>query len=87
MEQTLEFKITRMFRLEGNSNVKAFVDLALNESLLLKGIRIVDGKKGLFVSMPREKGKDGRWYDVVHLMSPMVKDQVNSLVLSAYSNA
>jgi len=87
MNGVTELKITRLHRLENGSNVKAFVDLAVDESLLLKGLRVVEGKKGLFVSMPREKGKDGRWYDVIHLMSPIIKDQISSLILSAYNNA
>ena len=86
MFQHLEFKITRMHRLETDSNVKAFVDLAVNESFLLKGIRVVQGKKGIFVSMPREKGSDGRWYEVVCLLDPIVKQKIFSLVLSEFNN-
>jgi len=81
----LEFKITRLHRLDANgSNLKAFADIAINESLLLKGLRIVEGKSGLFVSMPREKGKDGRWYETVHPMSKELKQDISSVVLSAY---
>lgn len=84
MENNLEFKITRLHRLEDGGNLKAFVDLVVNESLLLKGIRVVEGKSGPFVSMPKEKGKDSRWYETVHPVTKGVKDQISSVVLSAY---
>jgi stage V sporulation protein G len=86
MESDLKFKITRLHRIEGNSSVRAFVDVALNECLLLKGLRVVEGRKGLFVSMPREKGKDNRWYETIHPMSKQVKESISTTVLSAYHN-
>ena len=86
MSNELSFKVTRLHRIEGESSLKAFVDLALNESLLLKGLRIVQGKNGLFVSMPREKGKDERWYETVHPLSREIKLKISSIILSAYSD-
>jgi len=50
MNEELRFKVTRMHRIEGEGNLKAFVDVALNESLLLKGLRVVEGRKGLCIS-------------------------------------
>ena len=86
MINELSFKITRLHRFDGESSLKAFVDIALNESLLLKGLRIVEGRNGLFVSMPREKGKDNRWYETIHPLSKEVKEKITSVVLAAYSN-
>ena len=60
MDKKLEFKVERIYKLEGDGNTKAFVDLVINDGLLIKGLRIVNGQKGLFVSMPREQGKDSR---------------------------
>lgn len=86
MDSELKFKVTRLHRLDGASSIRAFVDVAINESLLLKGLRIVQGKNGLFVSMPREKGKDDKWYETIHPMSKQVKEEISSAILSAYNN-
>lgn len=86
MNGELSFKVTRMHRLDGEGSLKAYVDIALNESLLLKGLRIVEGRQGLFVSMPREKGKDNRWYETVHPMSKQVKELIANAILSVYNN-
>lgn len=76
--------VTRMHRLSDGGNLKAFVDVALNESFLLKGLRVVQGRKDVFVSMPREKGKDGRWYETVHPLTKDVKNALSKAVLDAY---
>ena len=64
-------EVKRVIRLDGNGTVKAFCDVAIGGAYLVKGVRVVEGKKGIFVSLPREQGKDGRWYDTV---APMTKD-------------
>lgn len=86
MANELSLKVTRLHRINGEGNLKAFADIALNESLLLKGLRIVEGRNGLFVSMPREKGRDNRWYETVHPLSKQVKEEIANAILSVYNN-
>jgi len=45
---------------------------------------VMDGKKGMFVSMPREQAKDKKWYDSVRCLTPEVKEEIASKVLAAY---
>ena len=43
----------------------------LGNGLGLYNLRVVDGQKGSFVAAPREKGKDGKYYNVYALyLSP-----------------
>lgn len=50
----------------GNSKTKAFVDLELNDTLVIKGLTLVEGKNGLFLSFPSTKGKKGKYYNSVY---------------------
>jgi stage V sporulation protein G len=84
MEKGLEFKITRLYRLETDGAMKAFVDVVVNDILLLRGLRIIEGKKGLFVSMPKQQGKDSRWYDTVRPLSKELREEISRVVLNAY---
>jgi stage V sporulation protein G len=79
-----EFSVKRLVKFDGNGSVKAYCDLAVGDLFLLKGLRVVAGKKGLFVSMPRQLGKDGKWYDHVVTLADDTKDAVNRVVLDAY---
>jgi stage V sporulation protein G len=82
----LDFKIIKIHRFEDGSRLKAFVDLGINDALLIKGIRIVEGEKGLFVSMPQEQGKDDKWYDRVRCLNNDVRQLISQKVLEAYEN-
>ena len=81
---TAEFSVKRLVKFEGNGSVKAYCDLAVGDLFLLKGLRVVAGKKGMFVSMPRQLGKDGKWYDHVVTLSDDTRKAVGQVVLAAY---
>jgi len=80
-ENTIQ--VSRIYRMDGDSKLKAFVDISL-AGIIVKGLRIVDGNKGLFVSMPRHQGKDGKWYSTVYPTTKELLKQLSDLVLTAY---
>lgn len=86
MSEQLELTVKRINRLEGEGTAKAFCDVAIAKAFLIKGIKVIEGKKGLFVSMPREQGKDGNWYDTVLPLSKEARQQVSEVVLEAYES-
>ncbi len=76
--------VKRVTRLNGEGTIKAFCDVAVGEAFLIRGVKVVDGKRGLFVSTPREQGKNGLWYDTVVPMTPQAKRRLSEIVLEAY---
>lgn len=79
-------KVERMFRFEeAGQPLKAFVDISIDNALLIKGLRIVQGQRGLFVSMPQEQGKDHRWYEIMRCMTSEIKEVLTAIVLSSYN--
>ena len=84
--QALDLEVKRITRFNGEGSVKAFCDVAIASSFLIKGLRVIDGKKGVFVSMPREQGKNGQWYDTVAPLTKQAREQLSQVVLSAYQS-
>lgn len=84
MSNTMTLSVKRINRLSGERTAKAFCDVAVGEAFLIKGVRVVEGKNGVFVSMPREQGKDGQWYDTVVPLTKEARRQLGEVVLSAY---
>ncbi len=84
MNDTLDFQVIRIHKLQNGKNVIAFVDLSVNDALVIKGLRIVKGSRGVFVTMPQEKGKNNRWYNTVDCLTKDVSSAVTQCVLSAF---
>ena len=79
-----QLSVQRLVKFDGPGSLKAFCDLTIEQQVLIKGLRVVEGKRGLFVSMPREQGKDHKWYDSVVLLTEEIKAAVTRVVLDAY---
>ncbi len=80
----LEFKVTRIHKFDGDGATKAMCDIAISDEFVIKGFRIIEGKKGLFVGVPREPGKDGKWYDKAFPTTAECREALNEAVISTY---
>ncbi len=88
MEQSMEIAVRRINKFEAApGSLRAFCDVEIGKTVLIMGIRVVEGKNGLFVSMPRRQGKDGNWYDRVIPLTREVRQQISQVVLAAYGSA
>ena len=71
----------------GDSNVKAIASANLDDCFAVKNIRVVEGKNGLFVSMPSYKGADGEYHDLCFPTTSEFRKLLNSAVADAYKQA
>lgn len=83
MAENQDLQVVRLYRLDGESKIKAFADVSIG-SFIVKGVKVLEGKNGLFISMPQEKSKDGKWYDTVFPSTKEARKSLNELVLEAY---
>ncbi|HLE68937.1 MAG TPA: septation protein SpoVG family protein, partial [Vicinamibacteria bacterium] len=54
----MEITEVRIFPVD-DDKLKAFVSIILDDCFVISDIKIIHGPKGLFVSMPSKKRKDG----------------------------
>ncbi len=80
----MDVRITRFVRFVNEGSLKAFCDVAIEGLVLIKGIRVVEGREGPFISMPRQQSKNGKWYDSVVLLTRELKSELARVVLDAY---
>ena len=83
---TPKLSVKRIVKFDGNGSLKAFCDLAVGEMFLIRSVKVIEGLKGLFVTMPREQGRNGQWYEVVGMLTKEVKTEVTRVVMEAYHN-
>ena len=75
-------KIDRLVDYEG-SKTKAFASVNIGNAFAIHGIKIIEGEKGLFVSMPQRK--DGEDYkDVFHPITAEAREELNKQIMDAY---
>jgi len=80
----MNIEVARIYRLDSEGSVKAFVDLQFGEEFLVLGFKVIDGKDGMFVGMPSQAGKNGRFYNTFLPLTDDIKQQITDLILGAY---
>lgn len=69
----------------GNSKTRAFIDLTLDDTLVIKGLTLVEGKEGLFLSFPSTKGKNEKYYNSVYSMDRDWLKQLQDACIKKYN--
>ncbi|MCX5716325.1 MAG: SpoVG family protein [Candidatus Omnitrophica bacterium] len=85
METSVKIEVDRIYRFDNGGQLKGFADIIIGGLFAVKGFRIVDGKKGLFISMPSEMGKDGTWYNTFKPITKEAQAELNKTVIDAYN--
>ncbi|PIQ83297.1 MAG: hypothetical protein COV75_08245 [Candidatus Omnitrophica bacterium CG11_big_fil_rev_8_21_14_0_20_63_9] len=83
----MSFRIRRFVIHGRESALRAFCDVAIEDRLLVKGIRVVEGRHGPFVSMPRQRTTRGTWYDSIVPLTRQAREELHRVVLEAYRQA
>jgi stage V sporulation protein G len=86
MQATAPFNNIRI-NLISKESLRALVTVKVADLLYLTGIRVIDGKKGLFVSMPSKKETSGDYKDIFFPASRDIRDQLQAAILEAYHGA
>jgi len=81
----MEITEVRIFPFQGSSNVKAYASLTLDDKVVVKGIRVVEGRNGLFASMPSRKVKDD-YYDIFFPITAEMREIIQEKVIEAYQS-
>lgn len=76
---------------DSNSKTVALATVTISDCLVLTGLKIVKGKKGMFVSMPQRKlskpDKNGNEYaDIFFPVTHDFREELNDVVLDAYDD-
>ena len=67
-----------------DEKLKAFVSIVFDQCFVVTDIKIIHGPKGLFVSMPSKKRKDGTFKDIAHPLNNQMRQYLEDKVLSVY---
>lgn len=69
---------------EKDARLKAFVNVTFDHCFAVRGMKVIEGPKGLFVSMPRRKRADGTSQDIAHPINKEMRSKLEAAVLSVY---
>lgn len=64
--------------------LKAYVSITIDNSFVVRDLKIIQGPNGLFVAMPSKKRKDGQYKDIAHPLNQETRDELEDIIFEAY---
>ena len=78
-------KITEIrISLRDDNKLKAFASITLDNCFVIRGLKIIEGAKGVFVAMPSRKRPDGTYQYVAHPINNETRDWMEDQIVLAY---
>ena len=64
--------------------LRGFANVTFDNAFVVRGMKIISGTNGFFVSMPSRKRPDGTHQDVAHPINNETRRMIENAVLDAY---
>lgn len=64
--------------------LKAYATMVFDECFIVRDMKVIKSDKGLFVSMPSRRKKDGSFKDIVHPLNSETRKIVEDRVIEEY---
>ena len=79
----MEITEVKVFPIQ-EEKLKAFVSIVFDHCFMVNDIKIIQGKDGLFISMPSRKKKNGEFKDIAHPLNRETRERMEKRILSEY---
>jgi stage V sporulation protein G len=79
----MEITEVKVFPIQ-EEKLKAFVSIVFDQCFMVNDIKIIQGRDGLFISMPSRKKKNGEFKDVAHPLNNETRRMIEDKVLAEY---
>ncbi len=80
-------KITEInINIRDEDKLKAFVNITFEDVFVVRGLKVIQGKNGLFVCMPSRKMMDGTYKDIAHPIDNEFRQVMETKILAEYND-
>lgn len=70
--------------LRDEEKLKAFASITFDDSFVVRGLKVINGAMGYFVSMPSRKRNDGTYQDIAHPINNEMRKEIEDKVLDTF---
>ena len=80
----MEITEVKVYPAKDDGRLKAYATIVFDNSFIIRDLKIIEGDKGFFVSMPSRKRKDGSFRDIVHPLNSETRRMIEDEIVKEY---
>jgi len=74
----------KVYPAKDSGRLKAYATVVFDNDFIVRDLKIIEGDKGLFVSMPSRRRKDGTFRDIVHPLNSGTRKMIEDNIVAEY---
>jgi len=64
--------------------LKAYATMVFDNCFIIRDLKVIESEKGMFVSMPSRRKKDGSFKDIVHPLNAQTRKMIEERVIEEF---
>ena len=81
----MEITEIKVFPTRDGGRLKAYATVVFDNCFIIRDLKVIEGHKGLFVSMPSRKRKDGTFRDIVHPLNAEMRSTIEEGIIEEFN--
>lgn len=79
----MEITEIKVYPVKDSGRLKAYATMVFDDCFIIRDLKVIEGDKGLFVSMPSRRRKDG-FRDIVHPLNSSTRTEIEDRIIAEY---
>ena len=67
--------------------LKAYATMVIDNCFIIRDLKVIQSEKGMFVSMPSRRKKDGSFKDVAHPLNQETRQLIEQRIIEEYERS
>lgn len=76
----------KVYLAKDSGRLKAYATIVFDDCFIIRDLKVIEGDKGFFVSMPSRRRNDGSFRDIVHPLNSEMRKTIEEAIIKEYKN-
>ena len=83
----MEITEVKVYPVKESGRLKAYATVVFDNCFIIRDLKVIEGDKGFFVSMPSRRRKDGSFRDIVHPLDSDTRKMIEDRIIAEYTSS
>jgi stage V sporulation protein G len=85
MSAKIEITEVKIYPAKDSGKLRAYATIVFDNCFIVRDLKVVEGDRGFFVSMPSRRRKDGTYRDIVHPLDAQTRQMLEESIIKEFN--
>lgn len=81
----MEITEVKVYPVRDTGRLKGYATFVIDNCFIIRDVKVIEGERGFFVSMPSRRKQDGSFRDIVHPLNAETRSLIEQMVIEQFN--